>query len=53
MVQAWAAVMYGVKGLSSYTALGSVVGPKGEKEYLFRSNPQNKFAIDESRKYVA
>ena len=35
MVQAWAAVMYGVKGLSSYTALGSVVGPKGEKEYLF------------------
>jgi hypothetical protein len=34
-VQAWAAVMYGVKGLSTYMALGSVVNEKGEKGYLF------------------
>jgi hypothetical protein len=34
-VQAWAAVMYGVKGLSTYTALGAVVDEKGEKAPLF------------------
>jgi hypothetical protein len=34
-VQAWAAVMYGVKGLSTYTALGSVIDKKGERAPLF------------------
>jgi hypothetical protein len=34
-VQAWAAVMYGVKGLSTYTALGSAVDRKGERASLF------------------
>jgi hypothetical protein len=37
-VQAWAAVMYGVKGLSTYTALGSAVDKKGDKAFLFETS---------------
>lgn len=34
-VQAWAAILYGVKGLSTYTAAGSVVDRYGNKDRLF------------------